>query len=99
MTVQVRVIEHGLAISGELDLAAADDFRQFASMVLDGKQEVVLDIAHLAFIDSAGIKAILRLVENTCPRGIVLRWPQDNVLRVLEILALDRIQGIRIEQR
>jgi anti-anti-sigma factor len=99
MTVQVRAIEHGLAISGELDMAAADDFRQFATTVLDGNEEVVLDIADLAFVDTSGISTILRLVETTCPHGLVLRWPRDNVLRVLDNLGIEQIQGVRVERR
>jgi anti-anti-sigma factor len=99
MTVQMRAIEHGLAISGELDVAAVDDFRRFASMALDGEEEVVLDVADLAFVDTSGISTILRLVETTCPHGLVLRWPRDNVLRVLENLGVEQIQGVRVERR
>ena len=99
MTVQMHVIENGLAIGGELDMAAVDDFRQFASMVLDGKQEVVLDIADLAFIDTSGINAILRLTETICPHGVVLRSPRNNVQRALEILGVEQIRGVRVERR
>lgn len=98
MTVQMRAIEHGLAISGELDMAAVPDFRQFAAMVLDGEQEVLLDIAELDFIDTSGINAILRLAE-TSPQGLVLRWPRDNVMRVLDNLGIQQIQGVRVERR
>jgi hypothetical protein len=31
-------------------------------------------------------------------RGIVLRYPQDPVLRVLELLDIEEIPGIRIER-
>jgi len=99
MTIQVRIREGGLAISGELDMAAADDFRDFAGSVVDGTQEVVIDIADLAFVDTAGIKAILRLAKTACQHGIVLRWPRDNVLRVLEILGVEQVRGIRVERR
>jgi hypothetical protein len=35
-----------------------------------------LDIEELVFVDSSGIKAILRLTETACPHGIVLRLPE-----------------------
>ena len=99
MTVQVRMTESGLAVSGELDMAAADDFRAFAASVVDPTREVVLDMADLEFIDSAGMRAILRMAETVCPHGLVLRWPQDNVLRALELLGVETIAGIRVDRR
>ena len=99
MTVEMRAIEHGLAISGELDLAAVADFRQFADRVVDGQHEVVIDIAELDFIDTSGINAILQLADTACPNGLVLRSPRSNVMRVLDNLAIQQIQGVRVETR
>jgi anti-anti-sigma factor len=99
MTVQVRQKEDGFAVSGELDLASADDLRIFIASMADASHEVVLDIADLAFMDSSGIKAIVRLAETACPHGILLKWPRDNVLRALELMEIERITGIRIERR
>lgn len=97
MTFQVRAIEAGLAVSGELDMAGADGFWELVTSAVDPTQVVVLDIADLAFIDSAGLRAIVRLSEDVCPFGLVLRSPRDNVLRVLEMLGIDKIAGIRVE--
>lgn len=99
MTVQVRQRQDGFAVSGELDLASADDLRIFIASMADASHEVVLDIADLAFMDSSGVKAIVRLAETACPHGIVLKWPRENVLRALELMAIERIAGIRIERR
>jgi anti-anti-sigma factor len=99
MTVQVRQKEDGFAVSGELDLASADDLRIFIASMADASHEVVLDIADLAFMDSSGVKAIVRLAETACPHGILLKWPRDNVLRALELMEIERITGIRIERR
>lgn len=98
-TVQVRMMEYGLAVSGELDMAAADDFRMFAATAVDPTREVVLDLTDLEFIDSAGLRSILRLADSVCPHGLVLRWPQDNVLRALDLLGVETIAGIRVERR
>lgn len=99
MTVQVRQREGGFAVSGELDLASADDLRTFIASMADASREVVLDIADLSFMDSSGVKAIVRLAETACPHGIVLKWPRDNVLRALELMEIERVAGIRIERR
>jgi anti-anti-sigma factor len=99
LTIQVQVRGDGLAVSGELDMASADDFREFAKTVVDPTREVALNIAELAFVDSSGVRAILRLAETACPNGVVLRWPRNNVLRTLEILAVERVPGIRIQRR
>jgi anti-anti-sigma factor len=99
LTIQVQVRGDGLAVIGELDMASADDFRDFAKRVVDPTREVVLNIADLAFVDSSGVRAILRLAETACPNGVLLRWPPNNVLRTLEILAVEQVPGIRIQRR
>ena len=99
MAVEGRVIEGGLRISGELDMAAVDDFRKLAASMADPTHEVILDIADLAFLDSAGLKVIVQVADVACPQGLVLRWPRDNVLRVLEVLRVEDIAGIRVERR
>jgi hypothetical protein len=55
MTVQVVAIDDGVLVDGELDMDAADDFLRLAEANVDGTHEVVLDIADLGFIDSAGV--------------------------------------------
>jgi anti-anti-sigma factor len=90
LTIRVQVRGDGLAVSRELDMASADDFREFAKTAIDPTREVVLNIANLEFVDSAGVRAILRMAEAACPNGVVLRWPRNNVLRTLEILAVER---------
>lgn len=99
MAFQVRAIEAGLAVSGELDMAAANEFWERATAALDPTREVVLDVGDLEFVDSAGLRAIVRLSEDVCPYGLVLRSPKDNVLRVIEMLRLEHIAGIRVERR
>ena len=99
MTVQVVAIDDGVLVDGELDMDAADDFLRLAEASVDGTHEVVLDIADLGFIDSAGVGAILRLASTSCPNGIVLRRPREGVQRVLDIGKIEEIPGIRVERR
>jgi anti-anti-sigma factor len=95
---QAAILPDGtLLLRGELDMANAQDLRDFAAFAVDGSREVVFDLTDLTYLDSQGIKAIVRLAESVCPRGLVLRSPRDNVRRVLDIVKIEDIAGIRVE--
>lgn len=99
MTVHVVEIDDGLLVDGELDMDAADDFLEIAEARVDGAREVVLDIADLGFIDSAGVRAILQLAATSCPNGMVLHRPREGVQRVLDIRKIEEVPGIRVQRR
>jgi anti-anti-sigma factor len=99
MTVHVVEIDDGLLVDGELDMDAADDFLEIAEARVDGAREVVLDIADLGFIDSAGVRAILQLAATSCPNGMVLHRPREGVQRVLDIRKIEEVSGIRVQRR
>jgi len=65
----------------------------------DPTKEVVLDLSGLTFIDSGGLKAIMRLAVEACPLGVVIQAPRDNVLRVLDIVEIEQFAGIRVERQ
>ena len=100
LTVQVFAIDnYGLVVSGELDRDAADEFHGFAEVAVDGRQEVVLDIADVSLLDTGGVRAILRLAGFSCPNGLVLHLPRENVQRVLDTLKIEEVPGIRVKRR
>ncbi len=80
-------------LSGELDMANADSFLERTMGHLDGQPTAVLDLSALTFVDSSGIRAILRMVRT---EGVVVRNPQPNVRNVLEIAGVDAL-GVRID--
>jgi anti-sigma B factor antagonist len=95
---QAAILPDGsLLLRGELDMANAQDLRDFAAYAVDGTREVVFDLTDLTYLDSSGIKAIVRLAESVCPQGLVLRSPRDNVRRVLDIVQIEQVAGIRVE--
>lgn len=52
---------HTLVLSGELDLASSPALEQAIEQLCgDGAEEVVIDLRGLQFIDSTGIRTILR---------------------------------------
>jgi len=64
---------------------------------LDGRGELVLDLAELSFIDSMGVRTLAQL-SHRLGGGLVLRCPQDTVSRVLELLQFDEMPSVRILQ-
>lgn len=91
-------IDSVLVISGEIDMASADDFLNAAVSMADPTREVILDVTALEFVDSSGLKAIVRLAEEACPFGIVILSPRDNLLKLLEIVDVEQFRGIRVER-
>jgi anti-anti-sigma regulatory factor len=55
----------------------------------------VIEIRRETFLDSVGIRAILRLAKVRT-EGVVLRNPQPNVRKVLDIAGIDAM-GVRID--
>jgi anti-anti-sigma factor len=82
-------------LSGELDMANADSFLERTMGHLDGQPAAVLDLSALEFLDSSGIRAILRIAKVRTD-GVVLRNPQPNVRKVLEVAGIDAF-GVRVD--
>jgi anti-anti-sigma factor len=85
-----------LWLSGELDLNGGENLRSAADAAIDPRRELVLDLSELEFIDSSGVRAIIR-VARCSPKGLVLRRPDLRVRRVLETIGILGHGGIRIE--
>jgi anti-sigma B factor antagonist len=59
-----------LALEGELDMASADRLQQaIDDEALRAETSVVLDLEELQFIDSTGLRVILRALEHCRGRG------------------------------
>jgi anti-sigma B factor antagonist len=84
-------------LSGELDLAAYPSASEELAPLFGSPGEVILDLADVAFLDSSGIRLLIRLQKSLVGDGrLVLRSPKPHVARVLEIAGLPDL-GIRIE--
>lgn len=75
---------------GELDLAVAADLRAALEEVLsvDPTRTVVVDLRGVTFIDSTGLKELVR--PTTEGRSVTLRLPSEPVRRLLELSGLDQ---------
>ncbi len=73
---------------GEIDMAAADQLRAAIEAVLgvDRERTVVIDLRGVTFIDSTGVKELLRPTVDGF--SVALRDPSAPVRRVLELSGL-----------
>lgn len=94
---EVRERDGVLFLSGELDANGAAEFRRIVADETEAKREVVLDVAELDFIDSTGARTIASLAHRLDGCSLVIRYPQDAVVRVLELLEMDEMPGIHIQ--
>jgi anti-anti-sigma factor len=83
--------EHTVVLTGELDLASAPELGATVARIrMSRSTALVLDLRKLAFIDSAGIRAVLVIRELCAERqcGFMLIPGQRQVQRVFEICGL-----------
>jgi anti-anti-sigma factor len=78
-----------LRLAGELDLNDADALAGRLAVEGEGPGDLTLDVSQLTFIDSTGLRALLRAADSLAGRGnLVLRSPSPAVRRVLELMGL-----------
>jgi anti-sigma B factor antagonist len=86
-------------VVGELDMDTVPELiRVIDPLVEDGPSEVVLDFSGLSFIDSSGIAALVRAQNrlHEQSRRLVVRSPQSQAVRVLEVVGLSGFIGIEV---
>lgn len=95
-TVNVRESGPGrfvVAVSGELDLAAADALWTRLEPLIEDRAVIVLDGTGLKFLDSSGLRVLLRAASGARQNGAVFRLvvPEPAVQRVLTLVGADGI--------
>lgn len=97
MTLLKLDIENGdravrLALKGELDISSAGRVEEQLGKLQDGGLDLfVLDLRELEFMDSTGLRLIVRADEAARDQGtrfVIVRGPEP-VQRVFEIVGLD----------
>lgn len=76
---------------GELDAHTCDAVgEQVVSAVADGARDVVVDLSGVSFLDSSGLRVLVRTRQEVLERGgrLRLRGATDVVERVLQITGL-----------
>jgi anti-anti-sigma factor len=81
-----------IALKGELDISSAGRIEeQLGSLQDQGPELLILDLRELEFMDSTGLRLIVRADEAARANGtrfVVVRGPEP-VQRVFEIVGLD----------
>ncbi len=78
----------GVLVRGEIDLATSDSFEEQASeavMEADGAS-VLIDLSGVTFMDSAGIRALVRVLELRSGKSLIVQ-PSPQVFTLLHLLA------------
>jgi anti-sigma B factor antagonist len=78
-----------LRLSGELDLASVEKLEEAISVAEESTaREIVIDLAELEFMDSAGLAALLRAHTRTRQDGQRLRFLPSNHDGVTQLIAV-----------
>ena len=98
---QAAPVEGGLALAGELDATNHEVLRSLlaASAASARGAELLLDLAWVGFLDLAAARALLLGTHDHRNGGglVRLRSPQPHVTELLQLLAVDRVEGILLE--
>ena len=85
-------------IEGDLDIGTVDELeRRLASALAEGRAPIFLDFARCTYIDSAGIRALLRAhrellgINGGSSPGLAIVGPSRSMRRALELTAIDRV--------
>jgi anti-anti-sigma factor len=87
-----------LWVAGELDRTTADRFDDAVQSVIVGTGPLVLDLSRVRFLDSSGVRSLVKLGLSMRGRALVLREPSPPVMRVLRMTRLDEVGLWRVEQ-
>jgi anti-sigma B factor antagonist len=63
-----------LLLAGELDIASAADVTTAVEALIEPGMELVLDLDGLTFVDSAGLRTLLRIGEAGTATGFTVRF-------------------------
>jgi anti-sigma B factor antagonist len=83
---------------GDLDLAAASPFLHETLDALHAHEtrDVILDLAQVGFVDSSGLRGVIRLHHEVRRRGgdVVVNTPSRPVRQLLTLAGLDEVMVI-----
>ena len=98
LRVELKEGSRTVVVGGELDMGTVPQLTAYLDELLRSPGDITLDLTTLSFIDSSGIRALLQTSRRLKGKGnVVLRGPGAHVSRVLEMVGLDAVEGLRIE--
>ena len=84
-----------VAPEGRIDTMTAPELEKKLSEILDGVTDLVLDMAEVAYISSAGLRVILKVQKRMlCQGSMKLIGVNDSIQEVFEITGFSDILNI-----
>jgi anti-anti-sigma factor len=93
-----QVSPQELRVAGELDRTTSDRFDEAVQTAIVGTGALVLDLSRVRFLDSSGVRSLIKLGLSMRGRMLVLRAPSPQVMRVLQLTRLDQVGLWRIDE-
>lgn len=86
-----------LTVAGDVDLAAQSRFQADLDQAWDGSTDLVIDCSRVAFLDSMGLRVLVRTRQSAEEKGrdLVIADPSEAVLRVLELAGVTELFTIK----
>lgn len=91
-----------IELSGYLDAHTVDLFENRLGEILEsGEKHVVLDLAELNYISSAGIGALMSLTQHLRKKhgDLVLLRPNKKVYKILDLLGFTKIFNVALDDK
>jgi len=88
-----------IRLTGEMDMATADQLDSVIAPAVSEGGPVMLDISSLDFMDSSGLHVILRAATSLTDRGCVVIHGLDgnvSMRRLFEIAQIDKVRNIHV---
>jgi len=82
-----------VSVTGELDIATAEQAYSYISEVIDGRPApVTVDLSGLTFCDASGLGALARTARHARQKGrrLMLASARPSLLKIMRITGLDR---------
>jgi anti-sigma B factor antagonist len=82
-----------VSVTGELDIATAEQAYTYISEVIDGRPApVTVDLSGLTFCDASGLGALARIARHARQKGrqLMLSSARPSLLKIMRITGLDR---------
>jgi anti-anti-sigma factor len=86
------------SVAGELDASTANLLAEVLRKDGLASGDLVLDISGVTFLDSSGVQVLLLGSVWLRDGHLILRNPPPPVDRVLELVDIERVKGIRVER-
>lgn len=98
MTINIKNEDsiYTVALQGRLDTATSPDLQKELEPILPNAKKVILDLAELEYISSAGLRVVLSTYQTLDDLGkkLIIRHPSEIVLKVFRLTQLEGILTI-----